>query len=183
MRIVAGKYRRRLLMWPNDEKNIRPTKDRIREAIFSSLGDISGLRVLDLYAGSGAMGIEALSRGAIHSIFVDCNQIAIDTIKKNISSLGITQNQAIVLPFEDKKALSIFIKEGETFDLIFLDPPYHFNNYYEFISLILDNKLLSKNGMIVIESQSNLVFDSTIWKKTRHYKYGDINVDIIWRQV
>lgn len=183
MRIVAGKYRRRLLLWPSDEKNIRPTKDRIREAIFSSLGDISGLKVLDLYAGSGAMGIEALSRGAIHSTFVDCNQIAIDTVKKNIASLGITQDQAKVLPLEDKSSLSLFIKDDEVFDLIFLDPPYHFDNYYQLTSFILDNKLLSKNGIIVIESQSNLTFDSTIWNKTRHYKYGDINVDIIWRQI
>ena len=183
MRVVAGKYRHRILLWPNDEKNIRPTKDRIREAIFSSLGDIGGLKVLDLYAGSGAMGIEALSREAAHSTFVDHNQMAIETIKKNITSLGITQDQVKVLPLEDKKALTFFIKDGEVFDLIFLDPPYHFHDYYELISFILDNKLLSKNGMIVIESQSNLTFDSITWKKTRHYKYGDINVDIIWRSV
>ena len=68
-------------------------------------------------------------------------------------------------------------------DLVFLDPPYHFDNYYQLTSFILDNKLLSKNGIIVIESQSNLTFDSKIWNKTRHYKYGDINVDIIWRQI
>lgn len=183
MRIVAGKYRHRLLAWPSDEKNIRPTKDRIREAIFSSLGDISGLKVLDLYAGSGAMGLEALSRGAIHSTFVDYNKIAIETVKMNIASLEITKNQAKVLPIEDKKALSLFIKEGEIFDIIILDPPYHFNNYEVLITTILDNTLLSKNGIIVIESQSKLSFDSTIWDKIRHYEYGEINVDIVWRQI
>jgi 16S rRNA G966 N2-methylase RsmD len=88
-----------------------------------------------------------------------------------------------VLPLEDKSSLSLFIKDDEVFDLIFLDPPYHFDNYYQLTSFILDNKLLSKNGIIVIESQSNLTFDSKIWNKIRHYKYGDINVDIIWRQI
>ena len=89
MRIVGGKYRHRLIEYPNDASHIRPTKDRIREAIFNALGDISGLTVLDLYAGSGAMGIEALSRGAEKCYFVDKNYIAINTIKNNLSSLLI----------------------------------------------------------------------------------------------
>ena len=71
MRVIAGIYRHRLLKWPDDVKHIRPTKDRIREAIFGALGDINGYTVLDLYAGSGAMGIEAISRGASKAIFVD----------------------------------------------------------------------------------------------------------------
>ena len=65
MRIVAGKYRHRNIIYPNDASHTRPTKDRVREAIFSAIGDINGFRTLDLYAGSGAMGIEALSRGAL----------------------------------------------------------------------------------------------------------------------
>ena len=71
MRIVGGKYRHRLISFPDDANQTRPTKDRVREAIFSALGDISHARVLDLYAGSGAMGLEALSRGASHITFVD----------------------------------------------------------------------------------------------------------------
>ena len=71
MRVIAGKYRHRLLKWPEDVAHIRPTKDRIREAIFGALGNIDGFVCLDLYAGSGAMGIEALSRGASKSIFVE----------------------------------------------------------------------------------------------------------------
>ena len=83
MRIVGGKYRHRLINYPNDMEHTRPTKDRVREAIFSALGDISGARTLDLYAGSGAMGLEALSRGASHITFVDISPLAIkDVLKK-----------------------------------------------------------------------------------------------------
>jgi len=181
MRIVAGKYRHRLLLWPDDEKNIRPTKDRIREAIFSSLGDIANLKALDLYAGSGAMGLEALSRGAKHSTFVDNNKIALETIKKNISSLKIASDEAKIMPMEDQKALALFIKDDICFDLIFIDPPYLFDNYENLINQFLNNKLLSKDGMIVIESQKNLSFDSAKWKSIRRYQYGEINVDILWR--
>ncbi|MDD4103603.1 MAG: 16S rRNA (guanine(966)-N(2))-methyltransferase RsmD [Bacilli bacterium] len=183
MRIVAGKYRRRLLVWPEDNQQIRPTKDRIREAIFSALGDINSLKALDLYAGSGAMGIEALSRGASHATFVDNNQTALETVKKNIKNLGISSSESLVLYLDDQRALSLFIKEGRDFDIIFIDPPYHFNNYQDLVSKILDNGLLSNNGMIVIESQNNLTFDEKIWKKIRNYKYGDINVDILWREI
>ena len=88
MRIVGGKYRHRLISFPDDMAHTRPTKDRIREAVFSALGDISGYRVLDLYAGSGAMGIEAISRGAKHCYFVDKNNIAINCVKENLNSLS-----------------------------------------------------------------------------------------------
>ena len=86
MRIVGGIYRHRIINYPNDAEHIRPTKDRIREAIFSALGDLSGFKGLDLYSGSGAMGIEALSRGASFMTFVDKNKVAINTTKNNISS-------------------------------------------------------------------------------------------------
>ena len=93
MRIVGGKYRHRLISFPDDMAHTRPTKDRIREAVFSALGDINGYRVLDLYAGSGAMGIEALSRGAKHATFVDVSALAIKTIKDNITSLKIDPSE------------------------------------------------------------------------------------------
>ena len=77
MRVIAGVYRHRLLKYPENRLDIRPTKDRIREAFFSSLGDISGKTFLDLYAGSGSMGIEAISRGASKSYFVDNNLLSL----------------------------------------------------------------------------------------------------------
>ena len=121
MRIVAGKYRHRLIEYPNNAEYIRPTKDRIREALFSALGDINGLTVLDLYAGSGAMGIEALSRGASKCVFVDNNQIAYKTVKNNLNNLGIEDYELIF--DEDKKALELFKSKGYKFELVILDPP------------------------------------------------------------
>ena len=102
MRVIAGKYRHRILKWPDDAAHIRPTKDRIRESIFGALGNIEGKICLDLYSGSGAMGIEALSRGALKAIFVDINPIALNTTKDNLKScldikeMGIRSDQYLV---------------------------------------------------------------------------------------
>ena len=96
MRIVGGKYRHRLITWPDDAAHIRPTKDRVREAIFSALNDISDFVVLDLYAGSGAMGIEALSRGAKCAYFVDKNNIAISTVRQNLRDLKVDEEYKII---------------------------------------------------------------------------------------
>ena len=97
MRIVGGKYRHRQIIYPNDMEHTRPTKDRIREAIFSAIGDIDGFDALDLYAGSGAMGLEALSRGAKKCAFVDVSSVAIKTIKDNISNLKINNEEYLLI--------------------------------------------------------------------------------------
>ena len=142
MRVIAGIYRHRLLKWPDDVKHIRPTKDRIREAIFGALGDINGFTCLDLYSGSGAMGIEAISRGASKAIFVDISPVALSVTKENLKSLGIPSQVASVYALEDKQAIKKLSEEGYQFDLIILDPPYQEGKYEEIIYLLKDNKLL-----------------------------------------
>ena len=179
MRIVGGIYKRRLITYPDDAAHIRPTKDRIREAIFSALGDLSNYRGLDLYSGSGAMGIEGLSRGCSFMTFVDNNKIAIETTKKNISSLGI--NNAEVLFMSDDKALNSFIKENRVFDIVFLDPPYKEGEYEEVVNILLDNNLISEHGIIVMESDRDIALDDSLFNKRRDYKYGEIKVAILWR--
>ena len=181
MRVIAGKYRHRILIWPDDAKHIRPTKDRIREAIFGALGNIEGKVVLDLYSGSGAMGIEALSRGASKSVFVDVNQVALDTTKQNLKSLGISSYEAIVLALEDIKAIEKLANEQYKFDLIILDPPYKEGKYSDIIYLLKEKELLSDNGIIVIESDHQIELDTSEYQKVRDYKYGDIRVKILWR--
>ena len=177
MRVVAGKYRHRLLIYPDDAAHIRPTKDRIREAIFSSLGPLNGLEVLDLYAGSGAMAIEALSREAEEAYLVDNNKIAIATINKNLSNLGI--NNAKVVFLNDFDALENFKKEGIVFDLIFLDPPYKEGKYEEVIKYILDNKLVRDNARIVTECDHDLDFSFYSFKKIKTHQYGEIKVNVL----
>jgi 16S rRNA (guanine966-N2)-methyltransferase len=117
VRIVAGEFRGRRLLAPRGVRT-RPTADRVREALFSMLGDVSGARVLDLYAGSGALGIEALSRGAGSAVFVERDPRAVAAIERNLESLGLEQE---VLR---QDAVRFLARAEGTFDLVFCDPPY-----------------------------------------------------------
>ena len=140
MRVIAGKYRHRLLDWPVDE-NIRPTKDRVREAILSSLGDITGKAFLDLYSGSGAMGIEAISRGLETCVFNDINPKAYQTTINNIKACKIEDFKVYNLDY--KKCLEEL--KNKRFDCIFLDPPYKLDvidDIIEYIDKLIDEKLI-----------------------------------------
>ena len=121
MRVVAGLYRGRRLVAPPGDAT-RPTSDRVRESLFSVLGpSVEGARVLDLFAGSGALGLEALSRGAAAAVFVDRAPAAIKAVRANLDALGI---EADVRRLEARAALRAASARSEAYDLIFLDPPY-----------------------------------------------------------
>jgi len=121
MRVVAGRYGGRRLVAPPGSAT-RPTSDRVREALFSVLGpSVQGARVLDLYAGSGALGIEALSRGAASAVFVDRSPRAVAAIRANLEALGI---EADVRRREARTALRAASARADAYDLVFLDPPY-----------------------------------------------------------
>ena len=181
MRIVGGKYRHRLISFPDDMAHTRPTKDRIREAVFSALGDINGYRVLDLYAGSGAMGIEALSRGASHTTFVDVSPLAIKTIKENITILKIPQSDYEIIKNKDINALEYFKTKSIQFDLVILDPPYELGEYEKIVDLLFMNNLLSKNAIIVMEANRQITLEKIEYQKNKEYHYGEITVFIYWR--
>jgi 16S rRNA (guanine966-N2)-methyltransferase len=118
VRVVAGEFRGRRLHAPAGSST-RPTADRVREALFSILGPLDGLRVLDLFAGSGALGIEALSRGAREAVFVDSDSRAIVAIRRNLEAVGSDA------PVHRRDALAYLRNaSGGPFDLVFLDPPY-----------------------------------------------------------
>lgn len=121
MRVIAGLYRGRRLVTPPGDAT-RPTSDRVREALFSVLGQsVREARVLDLFAGSGALGIEALSRGAATAVFVDHAPRAIEAIRANLAALGI---EADVRRTEARSWLRTASARAEAYDLVFLDPPY-----------------------------------------------------------
>jgi 16S rRNA (guanine966-N2)-methyltransferase len=121
MRVVAGRYGGRRLVAPPGTAT-RPTSDRVREALFSVLGAaVQGARVLDLYAGSGALGIEALSRGAASAVFVDRSPRAVAAIRANLEALHI---EAEVRRMEARAALRTAPAHADAYDLVFLDPPY-----------------------------------------------------------
>ena len=178
MRIVGGKYRHRLIIYPDDATHTRPTKDRVREAIFSAIGDITNYNVLDLYAGSGAMGIEALSRGASHCVFVDNSVIAIKTIKENVTNLKIPNDEYEIIKNRDLVALDLL---KQKFDLIILDPPYEEGQYEMIVDLLKQKDLLSENAIIVMEANRPIILENIDYKKNKEYHYGEIMVFIYWR--
>ena len=174
MRVIGGFYRHRPLKCPENDPEIRPTKDRIREAFFSAMGDLTNKSFLDLYAGSGSMGIEAISRGAIKSYFVDNNLKSVKYVKENISYLGIENYELLVM--DDIKALEDFKNRGLTFDIIYIDPPYEKGKYEEVISYIYNNKLIKNNGVVAFEANRKIEINPLWANKIKEYHYGEITV-------
>jgi len=123
MRVIAGRLAGRRLAAPRG-RGTRPTWDKVREAVFALLGDVAGARVLDLFAGTGALGIEALSRGAAGAVFVERNRGAARVLSENLSSLGIDPGQAQVRRGDVLDVLRRARYSEETYDLVFIDPPY-----------------------------------------------------------
>jgi 16S rRNA (guanine966-N2)-methyltransferase len=123
MRVIAGVYGGRRLEAPRGQAT-RPTADRVREALFSILGDVARLQILDLFAGSGALGIEGLSRGAARAVFVERAPRAVDALRANLDGLGIGRDRAEVRALDARAAARTARTRGETYDLVFLDPPY-----------------------------------------------------------
>ena len=117
MRVVAGEFKGRRLHTARGSRT-RPTSDRVREALFSMLGDVSGARVLDLYAGSGALGIEALSRGAESAVFVERDQAALAALRRNLDAVGARAE------VRRQDVVRFLARPKGTFDLVFCDPPY-----------------------------------------------------------
>ena len=180
MRVIAGIYRHRLLKYPENRLDIRPTKDRIREAFFSSLGDIEGKTFLDLYAGSGSMGIEAISRGAYKSFFVDNNLESIKYVKNNLSYLKIENYEILVM--DDMHALEHFASQEMKFDIIYLDPPYETGKYEEVLSYIYKNNLIKNSGVVAFEANRKVEINPLWANKIKEYHYGEITVTTLRNQ-
>lgn len=180
MRVIAGIHKgRQLKAVPG--KNTRPTTDKVKEAVFQMLGPFfQGGQALDLFAGSGSLGIEALSRGMDSCTFVDNHPKAIQTIKENVSMLKL-DNQVEVFRADAFRALSASAKRELKFDLIFLDPPYTKISYEKLLDMIEAEQLLNSGGIIYCEHDvhDNLpdTYSSLTVKKQTHYG-GTIGVTI-----
>jgi 16S rRNA (guanine966-N2)-methyltransferase len=123
VRVIAGRFGGRRLQTPPGCRT-RPTADRVREALFATLGPLEGAVVLDLFAGSGALGIEALSRGSARAVFVERDPRAASATRANLAALGLGEDEAAVLRMPARRALQDARARGDTYDLILLDPPY-----------------------------------------------------------
>jgi 16S rRNA (guanine966-N2)-methyltransferase len=150
MRIISGKAKGRRLV-AQKGKAVRPTADRVKESLFNILPrDFSGMTILDLFAGTGNLSIEALSRGAEKAILVDASERSAAVIRENLRRLGLSEHaQVWVLPAA--RALRSLAKRGETFDVIFLDPPYDQKLVDRSLKLIEQGNLLNANGTVVAE--------------------------------
>ena len=173
MRVIGGDLKGRRLSVTRG-RQIRPTSDRVREAIF----DILGLawtfpRVLDLFAGTGALGIEALSRGAEEVVFVEQGKAALQVLKGNLAALGL-QARSRVLPVTAKKGIALLGERGELFDLIFMDPPYGTEAGGQTLAEIERRGILAAAGLIVAEHAArDRILSPPGLELTQQRRYGD----------
>jgi 16S rRNA (guanine966-N2)-methyltransferase len=176
VRVVAGRLGGRRLAAPPG-RGTRPTSDRVREALFSTLGPLGGERVLDLYAGSGALAIEALSRGAGSALLVERDPRAVAVIRANLEALGLAEPEAIVHAGPARTALENASRRGDTYDLVFLDPPYRSApELGRELSAAL-GPLLAAGGRVITESdrRAPLALDLPL---THERRYGDTLIRI-----
>lgn len=149
MRLTGGQEGRRTLVSPPG-RDIRPTSDRVREALFSILGPLAGGNVLDVYAGAGTLGLEALSRGADHALFVDVSPVALKAVSANIQRLGY-QDRARTVLARAPAVIGKLVGQGMSFRWIFLDPPYFDESLSETVRTLGEASLLASDGILVAE--------------------------------
>lgn len=179
MRVISGICKGRPLKAVPGQTT-RPTTDKVKESIFNIIGPFfNGGQGLDLYAGSGGLGVEALSRGIEKMIFVDRNPKAIEIVQQNIHACHF-EAKAEVYRNDAKRALKAVAKREMKFDVIFLDPPYALQRIEEEISFISQNKLLTEQGIIVTEHDASTFLPESIDDITciRNEQYGDTGISI-----
>lgn len=172
MRIITGSARGRRLETLSGEET-RPTSEKVKEALFSAIQfDIEGRRVLDLFAGSGQLGIEALSRGASGCVFVDRNPAAVEVIRRNLKAAGLSEaSQAVA-----QDAASFLVRPGDSFDLAFLDPPYGANLLEDTLARVAPH--MNRGGLIVCESDAGQEMPERVgdFVLARTYRYGRVHI-------
>ena len=153
MRVIAGSARGRQLVAPKNMR-VRPTADRVKEALFSiltsRLGDFSGMRVLDIFAGTGNLGIEALSRGAAYALFIDAHRESAELVRKNLAQTGLADRAKVVVQ-EASAALGRLFRSEPPFHLVFLDPPYGEGHTQRILELLAASPLIDGGTTVVAE--------------------------------
>lgn len=154
MRVIAGKVRRMNLIAP-EGKDVRPTTDRIKETLFNILqSDIAGAKFLDLFSGSGGIGIEAISRGATDVVLVDKNKEALRCIEYNLKHTRLEQ-EAEVLPMDVLQAIRNLSRRNKYFDIVFMDPPYGQELELQTLEALSGSGIIDEYSMIIIETSDD----------------------------
>ena len=178
LRIIAGEAKGRPLAAPKG-MDTRPTLDRVRESLFSILmGRLEGASVLDLFAGSGALGLEAISRGAARAVFVDQARAAQQAVAKNLAALGFS-GRGTLLRCDYRAALSRLSKEGARFDLVFLDPPYRMADAKGMLETLRASGVLTGDALVVYEHARTDAPDETGWRRGDQRVYGDTAITFL----
>jgi 16S rRNA (guanine966-N2)-methyltransferase len=174
MRIVAGEHKGARIFAPPGQET-RPTSDRAREAAFNLIGPVGDATVLDLFAGSGAMGLEALSRGAESAVFVETDRTAARAIDRNLDKLGL---RATVLQLDALKALASEAAAGRRYDLVLVDPPYEmFSSLQNGLSTYLP-RVLADDGLVVVETESREEPELETLTKRTSRSYGRARITL-----
>ncbi|WP_106766124.1 16S rRNA (guanine(966)-N(2))-methyltransferase RsmD [Paenibacillus faecalis] len=179
MRVVAGSAKGRPLKSVAG-MGTRPTTDKVKEAIFSMIGPyFEGGNVLDLFAGTGGLGIEALSRGMERAVFIDIESRSIDTIKANLKLTGFESN-AEIYRNDAGRAIKVLEKRNYNFDLVFLDPPYRIKNGNILMIEMASRGLLRKGALLVLEYESSYSYSEHVsgFRHLRTAEYGETAVSI-----
>ncbi len=183
MRIIGGQFKSRTISMPKGV-DMRPTQDKVREAIFNILGNITGYRVLELFAGSGAFGIEAISRGAGYVTFVDNNFRCVETIAANLKSLGVGSNQYNIAKSDAVKILPKLDAGSEKYDIIFMDPPYYKDLAKKCLISVNSYDILARVGFVLVEhfKKDVLPTDLANLYPIQERRYGDTVITIFKRR-
>lgn len=171
MRVISGKCRGTHLMAPEGMET-RPTTDRIKETLFNMIAfDLPECQFLDLFSGSGAIGIESLSRGAKHAVFVDQGDKALRCIRENLEKTRLKES-AEVLTCSAQEAVKLLGQRKRGFDIIFMDPPYALEGIDQLINSIAEYDLLNEDGYIILERSTktivNLPRNLVLWKEKKY---------------
>lgn len=178
LRIIAGKWRGRKVLF-DDARGLRPTTDRIRETLFNWLmNDIHGADCLDAFAGSGVLGFEALSRGANSLIMLEENKKTIENLKTAAQTLSAEK-----LTINQQDATVYFKNKNQSFDVIFLDPPFSQNYLPELLKKIRHNQFLKPNGLLYVEYEQSLKLDFSHWKIIKNKSTATVNYSLVKEEV
>jgi 16S rRNA (guanine(966)-N(2))-methyltransferase RsmD len=183
MRIIAGNFRGRKLVSPKNSP-IRPTSDRVKEALFNMIGPkIPGSRVLDLFAGTGSLGLEAISRGAEYAVFVEKNAVSVKTLNENIWLLNIREDCEIIMA-DAVDALSRLDAKNITFDIVFVDPPYWENLYKKVLSALAGYDIIKNGGLVIFEHPSDIDIDKDkhSFVPIKKKRYGSTSISILAKE-
>ncbi|MDQ6419304.1 16S rRNA (guanine(966)-N(2))-methyltransferase RsmD [Paenibacillus sp. LHD-117] len=179
MRVISGAAKGRpLKAVPGN--NTRPTTDKVKEAIFSMIGPyFDGGAALDLFAGTGGLGIEAWSRGVERVVFVDREKISIDIIRHNVAAAG-AERAAEIYRNDAERALKVLAKRSLKFDLVFLDPPYRMTTMDQLMTEMAEKDMLEPDAVVVVEHDAEVDYPEELvsFRQIRQAKYGDTAVTI-----